>query len=96
MLLFLALARSVAPLTCDARARLLFLWLTAFVLQRLRNENSSEVCTKIGKKDPGMAKQNSLATAATNFTKPGAQNKGDLCRSIFTNSWNFAYHLARS
>ena len=33
----------------------------------------------IVKKDPGRAKQNSLATAVTNFTKPGAQNKGDLC-----------------
>ena len=30
------------------------------------------------KKDPGRARQNSLATAGTNFTKPGAQNKGDL------------------
>ena len=33
----------------------------------------------IVKKDPGRAKQKSLATAVTNFTKPGAQNKGDLC-----------------
>ena len=33
----------------------------------------------IVKKDPGRARQNSLATAGTNFTKPGAQNKGDLC-----------------
>ena len=32
------------------------------------------------KKDPGRARQSSLATAGTNFTKPGAQNKGDLCR----------------
>ena len=31
------------------------------------------------KKDPGRAGQNSLATAGTKFTKPGAQNKGDLC-----------------
>ena len=31
------------------------------------------------KKDLGRARQNSLATAGTNFTKPGAQNKGDLC-----------------
>ena len=31
------------------------------------------------KKDPGRARQNSLATAGTNFTKPGAQNIGDLC-----------------
>ena len=32
----------------------------------------------IVKKDPGRAKQSSLATAGTNFTKPGAQNRGDL------------------
>ena len=31
------------------------------------------------KKDPGRARQNSLATAGTNFTKPGAHNKGALC-----------------
>ena len=31
------------------------------------------------KKDPGRARQNSPATAGTNFTKPGAHNKGDLC-----------------
>ena len=30
-------------------------------------------------KDPGRARQNSVATAVTNFTKPEAQNKGDLC-----------------
>ena len=34
----------------------------------------------IVKKDPGMTLQDSLATAGTNFTKPGAQNKGDLCK----------------
>ena len=28
----------------------------------------------IAKKDPGRAKQKSLATAGANFTKPGAQN----------------------
>ena len=33
----------------------------------------------IVKKDPGMTLQDSLATAGTNFTKPGAHNKGDLC-----------------
>ena len=32
------------------------------------------------KKDPGRARQKSLATAGTNFTKPGAHNKGDLCK----------------
>ena len=31
------------------------------------------------KKDPGRARQNSLATVGTNFTKPGAHNKGDFC-----------------
>ena len=36
-------------------------------------------CANIVKKDPGRARQNSVATAGTNFTKPGAQNKGDLC-----------------
>ena len=36
----------------------------------------------ISKKDPGRVKQKSLATAITNFTKPGAQNKGDLCTFI--------------
>ena len=33
----------------------------------------------IVKKDPGRARQNSLATAGANITKPGAHNKGDLC-----------------
>ena len=39
-------------------------------------------CTEVAnivKKDPGRARQSSLVTAGTNFTKPGAQNKGDLC-----------------
>ena len=36
-------------------------------------------CANIVKKDPGRAGQNNLATAGTNFTKPGAQKKGDLC-----------------
>ena len=31
------------------------------------------------KKDPGRTRQNSLATAGTHFTKPGAQNKVDPC-----------------
>ena len=39
-------------------------------------------CTNIVKKDPGRAKQSSLATAGTNFIKPGAQNKGDLCIKV--------------
>ena len=33
------------------------------------------------KKNPGSAGQKSLATARTNFTKPGAQNKSDPCIS---------------
>ena len=36
-------------------------------------------CANIDKRDPGRARQNSLATAGTNFTKPGAQKKVDLC-----------------
>ena len=42
---------------------------------------SPSFCANIVKKDPGRARQNSLATAGTNFTKPGAQNKGDICSS---------------
>ena len=42
-------------------------------------QRSPLFCANIVKKDPGRARQNSLATAGTNFTKPGAQNKGDLC-----------------
>ena len=42
-------------------------------------QRSPLFCANIVKKDPGRARQNSLATAGTNFTKSGAQNKGDLC-----------------
>ena len=42
-------------------------------------QRSPLLCANIVKKDPGRARRNSLATARTNFTKPGAQNKGDLC-----------------
>ena len=42
-------------------------------------QRSPLFCANIVKKDPGRAKQNSLATAGTKFTKPGAQNKVDLC-----------------
>ena len=31
------------------------------------------------KKDPGRTRQKSLATAGTNFTKPGVHDKVDLC-----------------
>ena len=59
------------------------------------------------KKDPGRARKNSLATAGPNFTKPGAQNKGDLYSIKFSQrffvqyifklspseaSWNFSGH----
>ena len=43
-------------------------------------QRSPLFCANISKKDPGRVRQNSLATAGTNFTKPGAHNKGDLCR----------------
>ena len=43
-------------------------------------QRSPLFCANIVKKDPGIARQKSLATARTNFTKPGAHNKGDLCR----------------
>ena len=42
-------------------------------------QRSPLFCANIVKKDPGRTRQNSLATAGTNFTKPGAHNKGDLC-----------------
>ena len=42
-------------------------------------QRSPLFCASIVKKDPDRARQNSLATAGTNFTKPGALNKGDLC-----------------
>ena len=38
----------------------------------------------IVKKDPGRGRQNSLGTTGTNFTKPGAHNKGDLCSDSIT------------
>ena len=43
-------------------------------------QRSPLFCASIVKKGPGRARQNSRAAAGTNFTKPGAQNKGDLCR----------------
>ena len=42
-------------------------------------QRSPLFCANTFKKDPGRARQTSLATAGTNFTKPGAHNKGDLC-----------------
>ena len=52
------------------------------LLTFLKVQRSPLFCANIVKKDPGRARQNSLATAGTNFTKPGAQNKGDLCSCI--------------
>ena len=37
-----------------------------------RIQRSPLFCANIVKKDPGRARQNSLATAGKNFTKPGA------------------------
>ena len=45
-------------------------------------QRSPLFCGNIVKKDPGRAGQNSLATAGTNFTKPGVHNKGDLQLSV--------------
>ena len=58
---------------------------TKFILILFKSkllQRSPLFCANIVKKDPGRARQNSLATAGTNFTKPGAQNKGDLCTVI--------------
>ena len=45
-------------------------------------QRSTLFCANIVKKDPGKARQNSLATAGTNFTKPGAHNKVHLCTMV--------------
>ena len=42
-------------------------------------QRSPLFCANIVKKDTGRARWNNLATAGTNFTKPGAQSKGVLC-----------------
>ena len=52
---------------------------TSKVMSFSEIQRSSLFCTNIVKKDPGRARQKSLATAGTNFTKHGAQNNGDLC-----------------
>ena len=46
-------------------------------------------CANTVKKDPARARQKSLATAGTNFTKHGAQNKGNLCSSTHLKQENF-------
>ena len=43
-------------------------------------QRSPLFCANLVKRDPGRARQKSLATAGTNFTKPGAHTKVDLCR----------------
>ena len=49
-------------------------------------QKSPLFCANIVKKNPSRAKETTLATAGTNFTKPGAQKKGDLCISTFMTS----------
>ena len=45
-------------------------------------QRSPLFCANIVKKDPGRARQSSVAAAGANFTKPGAHNKGDLCTGL--------------
>ena len=71
----LCLVKEESDLRCPTRRnKYLHYAVSGMTLQR-----STLFCANIVKKDPGRAKQNSLVTAHTNFTKPGAQNKGDLC-----------------
>ena len=42
-------------------------------------QRSPLFCANIVDKDPGRARQKSLATPETNFNKIGAQKKGELC-----------------
>ena len=58
----------------------------AFQYVKNKIQRSPLFCANTCKKDPGRTRRNSLATAATNFTKPGAQNKGDLCTSFICKS----------
>ena len=58
-------------------------------------QRSPLFCANIVKKDPGIARQKSLATARTNFTKPGAHNKGDLCTYVRTHEITFGILLIR-
>ena len=50
----------------------------------------------IVKKDPGRAMQNNLVTAQTNFTKPGVQNKGDLCTFLIFCHFVILYYGTKS
>ena len=45
-------------------------------------QRSPLFCANIFKKDPGRARQNSLATAVTNFFKTGAQNRVELSSPV--------------
>ena len=54
------------------------------VISGLLLQRSPLLCANIVKKDLGKARQNSLATAEINFTKPGAHNKGDLCIYVYS------------
>ena len=47
-------------------------------------------------KDPARARQNSLATAGTNFTKLGAQNKGHLCTVGLLSTITSVYFLDKN
>ena len=47
-------------------------------------QRSTLFCANIVKKDPGRARQNSQATAGTNFTKPGAHSNVDLCKGCLS------------
>ena len=51
------------------------------LLRDLYVQRSPLFCANIVEKDPGRARQNSLATAGTHFTKLRAQHKVDLCTS---------------
>jgi len=63
----------------SASAGLGFDGVTIELLFDFQIQRSPLFCASTFKKDPGRAGQNSLATAGTNYTKPGAHNKGDLC-----------------
>ena len=53
--------------------------ISPLILSPTQVQRSPLFCAKRDKRYLGRARQNSLATAGTNFTKPGAHNKGDLC-----------------
>ena len=67
---------AVGPDSCTSLTDFVF---AGFMQKASELQGSPLLCANIVKKDPGRAGQKSLATAETNFTKPGAHNKGDLC-----------------